>query len=217
MRPSSSWSRTAMMLVLLASCCTAKITIVAPQEERQPVPAPVPVPTEDTQTVSTEDFEATSTEDPDSASTEDFGFTSTEVTTTVEDRTMVEDRKDTTTEAQPKTRKQLTNYSSPEGKPSMACPRMEDIHPCKCVEFNGITPGSIETVVTCKNIRNKEVLVTAVQGFRHHHINYFVIDTCNIPPFPNKMLNNVKVGWMEIVNSTVTMEGSFFSCSKDCL
>uniref|UniRef100_V5GK97 Putative secreted protein n=1 Tax=Ixodes ricinus TaxID=34613 RepID=V5GK97_IXORI len=209
MQPSSRWSRTTLVVVLLllVSCCTAKITIIAPQEGRQPAP----VPAGDASTVSTEDFEATSTEDPDSASTEDFGSTSTEVTT------LVGDHSERTTEAQPGTRKPLTNYSAPEGKPRRACPRMEDIHPCKCVEFNGITPGSIETVVTCKNIRNKEVLVTAVQGFRQHTVNYFVIDTCNIPPFPNKMLNNVKVGWMEIVNSTVTMEGGFFSCSKDCL
>jgi hypothetical protein len=72
-----------------------------------------------------------------------------------------------------------------------------------------IHPDLIETVVFCKNIRNVQVLSDAIKGFQGmdyyliinsieskinfflnsiqgHRINYFVLDGCKLPPFPNR-------------------------------
>uniref|UniRef100_A0A090X9M9 Putative secreted mucin n=1 Tax=Ixodes ricinus TaxID=34613 RepID=A0A090X9M9_IXORI len=146
MQPSSRWMSTTLMVVLLllVSCCTAKITIIAPQEGRQPAP----VPTGDAPTVSTEDFEATSTEDPDSASTEDFGSTSTEVTTLVGDPL---GKNHGGPAWDPKTIDRTTRLQK--ASPRRACPRTGR-HPSvrSALEFNGITTGApVETVATCKN------------------------------------------------------------------
>ncbi|KAK8772219.1 hypothetical protein V5799_024537 [Amblyomma americanum] len=99
----------------------------------------------------------------------------------------------------------------------LACPRREDIHPCQCIEIPSRIPGDVETVATCKNIRNHQVLSDALKGFQHYRINFFVLDSCKLPPFPNGLFHNVNVEWMEVLNSTVQFQRNFFTCSKDCL
>lgn len=112
-----------------------------------------------------------------------------------------------------------TTYSAPTQSRSddSACPRREDIHPCQCIELPSKIPGDVETVATCKNIRNHQVLSDALKGFQHYRINFFVLDSCKLPPFPNGLFHNVDVEWMEVLNSTVQFQKNFFACSKDCL
>ncbi|KAL3240205.1 hypothetical protein MRX96_047952 [Rhipicephalus microplus] len=86
-----------------------------------------------------------------------------------------------------------------------------------CIELPSKIPGDVETVATCKNIRNHQVLSDALKGFQHHRINFFVLDSCKLPPFPNGLFHNVDVEWMEVLNSTVQFQKNFFTCSKDCL
>uniref|UniRef100_A0A224YQH6 Uncharacterized protein n=1 Tax=Rhipicephalus zambeziensis TaxID=60191 RepID=A0A224YQH6_9ACAR len=116
-------------------------------------------------------------------------------------------------------RRPMTTYSVPTQSRSdnSACPRREDIHPCQCIELPSKIPGDVETVATCKNIRNHQVLSDALKGFQHHRINFFVLDSCKLPPFPNGLFHNVDVEWMEVLNSTVQFQKNFFTCSKDCL
>uniref|UniRef100_A0A131YGG1 Uncharacterized protein n=1 Tax=Rhipicephalus appendiculatus TaxID=34631 RepID=A0A131YGG1_RHIAP len=116
-------------------------------------------------------------------------------------------------------RRPPTTYSVPTQSRSddSACPRREDIHPCQCIELPSKIPGDVETVATCKNIRNHQVLSDALKGFQHHRINFFVLDSCKLPPFPNGLFHNVDVEWMEVLNSTVQFQKNFFTCSKDCL
>lgn len=116
-------------------------------------------------------------------------------------------------------RRPPTTYSAPTESRSddSACPRREDIHPCQCIELPSKIPGDVETVATCKNIRNQQVLSDALKGFQRYRINFFVLDSCKLPPFPNGLFHNVDIEWMEILNSTVQFEKNFFSCSKDCL
>lgn len=116
-------------------------------------------------------------------------------------------------------RRPPTTYSAPTQSRSddSACPRREDIHPCQCIELPSKIPGDVETVATCKNIRNHQVLSDALKGFQHHRINFFVLDSCKLPPFPNGLFHNVDVEWMEVLNSTVQFQKNFFACSKDCL
>ncbi len=66
-----------------------------------------------------------------------------------------------------------------------------------------LTQDQIETVAYCKNIRNEQVLTEAIRGFQGkflfnyvnflnknlfsgHRINFFVIDGCKLPHFPNE-------------------------------
>ncbi|KAH7939373.1 uncharacterized protein LOC119402201 [Rhipicephalus sanguineus] len=116
-------------------------------------------------------------------------------------------------------RRPPTTYSAPTQSRSddSACPRREDIHPCQCIELPSKIPGDVETVATCKNIRNHQVLSDALKGFQHYRINFFVLDSCKLPPFPNGLFHNVDVEWMEVLNSTVQFQKNFFTCSKDCL
>lgn len=98
-----------------------------------------------------------------------------------------------------------------------SCPRPEDIHPCECLEIaNHYNKSQLETVTFCKNIRNTEVLKVAMKGMKGHFINYFVLDSCKLPPFPNGLFHNIGIGWMEALNSTVQFQESFFSCSNGC-
>lgn len=114
-------------------------------------------------------------------------------------------------------------YGAPTGDRSddrgedSACPRREDIHPCQCLEIPSKIPGDVETVATCKNIRNQQVLSDALKGFQRHKINFFVLDSCKLPPFPNGLFHNVDIEWMEVLNSTVQFQKEFFGCSKGCL
>ncbi|CAG2166336.1 unnamed protein product [Oppiella nova] len=78
-----------------------------------------------------------------------------------------------------------------------------------------IHPDLIETVAFCKNIRNVQVLTDAIKGFHGHRINYFVLDGCKLPPFPNSLFNGVNILWMEILNSTLQFHENYFN-SKAC-
>lgn len=78
-----------------------------------------------------------------------------------------------------------------------------------------IHPDLIETVVFCKNIRNVQVLTDAIKGFQGHRINYFVLDGCKLPPFPNSLFNGVNIVWMELLNSTLQFHENFFN-TKGC-
>ncbi|RWS22206.1 hypothetical protein B4U80_02533 [Leptotrombidium deliense] len=141
---------------------------------------------------------------------------------------------------------------------NVRCPPPEDIHPCKCIEFekgmenefleseeviNKIGyntteiqisfeeeigseeqlfesqphPDTIETLVFCRHIRHRQVLHDALKGFRGHRVNHFVLDSCTLPPFPNNLLNNINILWMEIVNSTVVLQHAFLNCAEQCL
>ncbi|CAG2110438.1 unnamed protein product, partial [Medioppia subpectinata] len=127
----------------------------------------------------------------------------------------------------------------------LRCPKQEYIHPCDCLEldkreteFEGsgggdvesgttgppnvgftieeaIHPDLIETVAFCKNIRNVQVLTDAIKGFQGHRINYFVLDGCKLPPFPNSLFNDVNILWMEILNSTLQFHENYFN-TKAC-
>ena len=79
-----------------------------------------------------------------------------------------------------------------------------------------IHPDLIETVAFCKNIRNVQVLTDAIKGFQGHRVNYFVLDGCKLPPFPNNLFQGVGIQWMEILNSTIQFHEPFFNCAKDC-
>ncbi|XP_064490160.1 uncharacterized protein LOC135401589 [Ornithodoros turicata] len=100
--------------------------------------------------------------------------------------------------------------------PRWACPRREDIHPCTCVEVPGKAADEIETVALCRNIRNQKVLSDSMKGFQHHRIDYFVLDSCKLPPFPNGLMHNVDVKWIEVLNTTVQFHNDFLTCSKGC-
>ncbi|XP_054159095.1 uncharacterized protein LOC128957374 [Oppia nitens] len=76
---------------------------------------------------------------------------------------------------------------------------------------DNIHPDLIETVAFCKNIRNVQVLTDAIKGFQGHRINYFVLDGCKLPPFPNSLFNDVNILWMEILNSTLQFHENYFN------
>lgn len=73
-----------------------------------------------------------------------------------------------------------------------------------------INPDHIETVVFCKNIRSVQVLTTAIRGFQGHRVNYFVLDGCKLPSFPNNLFKGIHIVWMEILNSTMQFHDNFF-------
>lgn len=126
----------------------------------------------------------------------------------------------------------------------LKCPKQHSIHPCDCLELDKrvemlegsgellepptnttptvemieeepLNPDLIETVAFCKNIRNVQVLTEAVRGFQGHRVNYFVLDGCKLPPFPNNLFKGIHVVWMEILNSTLQFHDNFFS-AKFC-
>lgn len=118
------------------------------------------------------------------------------------------------------------------------CPAADKIYPCDCLELQkGLEsefydnesialedevpiephPDIIETVVFCKNIHDKKALVTSVQAFKGHRINYLVIDSCSLPSFPNSLFKEINILWMEILNSTVQFREQFFECASNCL
>lgn len=97
---------------------------------------------------------------------------------------------------------------SGDSNPASVTPTVEMIE-----EEEPINPDLMETVAFCKNIINTEVLTEALKGFQGnnlghcvdadddniilpsvcsivsrpgHRINYFVLDGCKLPPFPNK-------------------------------
>ncbi|KAI7693030.1 hypothetical protein SSS_04256 [Sarcoptes scabiei] len=78
------------------------------------------------------------------------------------------------------------------------------------IEEVPVHPDLIETAVFCKNIRSVQVLTEAIRGFQGHRINYFVIDGCKLPPFPNNLFKGIHVIWMEVLNSTVQFNENFF-------
>lgn len=99
------------------------------------------------------------------------------------------------------------------------CPRREDIHPCECLEIPKSGDGStplVETVVFCKTIRNAQVLQNAMKGMQGHIIDFMVLDSCKLPPFPNGLFFNIGIKWMEILNSTVQLKTNFFQCASNC-
>lgn len=99
------------------------------------------------------------------------------------------------------------------------CPRREDIHPCECLEIPKLIaegPDEIETVVFCKTIRNSQVLQNAMKGMQGHIIDFMVLDSCKLPPFPNGLFFNIGIKWMEILNSTVQFKTNFFQCANNC-
>lgn len=67
----------------------------------------------------------------------------------------------------------------------------------------------VEVVAYCRNIQNPQVLREAVKGFRGHQVNYFVIDSCKVPPFPNDLFVGIDVRWLEMSNSTVQFHNNF--------
>ncbi|XP_076334937.1 uncharacterized protein LOC143238530 [Tachypleus tridentatus] len=102
------------------------------------------------------------------------------------------------------------------------CPLKPHIHPCMCLEVprsqsDARNESDIEIVAFCKTIRNVEVLQSAMKGFQHHEVDYFVMDGCKLPPFPNGLFHNIKINWIEILNSTIQFQDSFLSCAKDCI
>nr|XP_042904332.1 uncharacterized protein LOC122270573 [Parasteatoda tepidariorum] len=102
----------------------------------------------------------------------------------------------------------------------VGCPRKEDIHPCECLEVPKSDSASgemeIETVAFCKTIRNAQVLQNAMKGMQGHIIDFMVLDSCKLPPFPNGLFYNVGIKWMEILNSTVQLKQPFFQCASNC-
>lgn len=99
------------------------------------------------------------------------------------------------------------------------CPRREDIHPCECLEIPKISEvlkDEIETVVFCKTIRNSQVLQNAMKGMQGHIVDFMVLDSCKLPPFPNGLFFNIGIKWMEILNSTVQFKTNFFQCANNC-
>ncbi|GBN54954.1 hypothetical protein AVEN_19997-1 [Araneus ventricosus] len=100
------------------------------------------------------------------------------------------------------------------------CPRREDIHPCECLEIPKSDSASgeagVETVAFCKTIRNTQVLQNAMKGMQGHIIDFMVLDSCKLPPFPNGLFFNVGIKWMEILNSTVQLKQNFFECASNC-
>lgn len=191
------------LLLFLVASCVAKTTITAtrPGDHRHhhkddvqdPVPRPSPLPS------------SSSPEDVTSLE-EDEGDASSATSSSVE------------VDVQPLEKHPPATYAVPgSGSQAPACPRREDVHPCQCIEIPSKIPGDVETVAMCKNIRNHQVLRDALKGFQNHRINFFVLDSCKLPPFPNGLLHNVQVEWMEILNSTVQFQKDFFGCSKGCL
>lgn len=117
-----------------------------------------------------------------------------------------------------------------------------DITPCDCLELekgsgnefedeliNNATlsddyevnyevhPDIIETVVFCKHISHRSTLINALKSFKGYRISYLVIDSCELPPFPTNIFNQINIQWMEIVNSTIQFKESFFECGGSCL
>uniref|UniRef100_T1JTN7 Uncharacterized protein n=1 Tax=Tetranychus urticae TaxID=32264 RepID=T1JTN7_TETUR len=78
-------------------------------------------------------------------------------------------------------------------------------------------PDIIETVVFCKHIYSREQLMESMKAFKGHRINYLVIDSCSIPPFPTNIFNQINILWMEVLNSTVQFRETFFECGAACL
>jgi len=67
----------------------------------------------------------------------------------------------------------------------------------------------VEVVAYCRNIQNPQVLRAAIKGFRGHQVNYFVIDSCKVPAFPNDLFHGIDVRWLEMSNSTVQFHNNF--------
>ncbi|GIY53635.1 uncharacterized protein CDAR_58561 [Caerostris darwini] len=116
-----------------------------------------------------------------------------------------------------------TSLFSPLAPPTVlreGCPRKEDIHPCECLEIpkpdSSSGESGIETVAFCKTIRNTQVLQNAMKGMQGHTIDFMVLDSCKLPPFPNGLFFNVGIKWMEILNSTVQLKQNFFECASNC-
>lgn len=119
------------------------------------------------------------------------------------------------------------------------CPGMDKIKPCDCLEIQkGLSsddyvnesfnesiddipieshPDIIETVVFCKHIYDVKSLIQSISSFKGHRINYLVIDSCNLPSFPNNLFKEINVLWMEILNSTIQFREQFFDCASNCL
>ena len=124
---------------------------------------------------------------------------------------------------------------------SVRCPRSSDIYPCDCLELEKgsgnefensdslndtlsddyyseeVHPDIIETVVFCKHIYHKTILMNALKSFKGYRINYLVLDSCELPPFPTNIFSQINVQWMEIVNSTIQFRETFFECGGSCL
>lgn len=69
--------------------------------------------------------------------------------------------------------------------------------------------SKVEVVAYCRNIQNPKVLRDAIKGFRGHQVNYSVIDSCKVPPFPNDLFSGIDVRWLEMSNSTVQFHINF--------
>lgn len=67
----------------------------------------------------------------------------------------------------------------------------------------------VEVVAYCRNIQNPQVLRDAIKGFRGHQVNYFVIDSCKMPSFPNDLFVGIDVRWLEMSNSTLQFHNNF--------
>ncbi|XP_053211410.1 uncharacterized protein LOC128395044 [Panonychus citri] len=78
-------------------------------------------------------------------------------------------------------------------------------------------PDIIETVVFCKHIYSRKQLMESMKAFKRHRINYLVIDSCSIPPFPTNIFNQINILWMEVLNSTIQFRENFFECGAACL
>ncbi|KFM81593.1 hypothetical protein X975_02295, partial [Stegodyphus mimosarum] len=116
----------------------------------------------------------------------------------------------------------LFPVNAPTTSLKVGCPRREDIHPCECLEIPNPEASTadgevqIETVAFCKTIRNSQVLQNAMKGMQGHVIDFMVLDSCKLPPFPNGLFFNVGIKWMEILNSTVQLKQNFFECASNC-
>lgn len=75
--------------------------------------------------------------------------------------------------------------------------------------LDGNEQPKLEVVAHCKNIQNPQVLREAIKGFRGHQVNYLVIDSCKVPPFPNDLFNGIDIRWLEMTNSTVQFHNNF--------
>jgi len=114
------------------------------------------------------------------------------------------------------------------------CPNQHLIHPCRCKlidlrnsedEHNltelvdSVGPHTprdlIETVVHCTNIHHRDVMREAIRGFRGHRVNFLIIDSCHLPPFPNNWFAGIDIKWMELLNMSVQFSDNFqFASSK---
>lgn len=108
----------------------------------------------------------------------------------------------------------ILSTDSGSGEPESTTPKVPIV---EVAERQELHPDMIETVAFCKNIRNVQVLTDAIKGFRGHRINFFVLDGCKLPPFPNNIFKGIGILWMEILNITMQFHEPFFDCAKGCL